>query len=534
MTEENKNNDEQQSEAWLGPRFLERLAQANLANWQAVNEIIANSIDSWIDFETPRPILEIDIVVDINNNLKNSSIVISDNAQGMNLKTLEKAVMGFLDSDKESSKNSKKYLGMFGFGLLGGAFTLGQNLTVITTKDNKTHFIAKGDVKSFAETKRFELQEYTPNSQEKKLFKNSGTRIVIKDLNGKLNNNQLLNYLQHSWRFFLNENEFGKAIKINLSFNEENDSLIPYKLGQFNDRPVIDETIVPIEFELEWKTQRTGEKNKITISGNVGLSAEGGQNALAGGLNLYRRGQLIEHTNREFYNWGAMTAKLHGDLHIDLPVTMQKGGFDKQSEGWVKLMEKFGPESGFWRQFTKWSGKFESSISNNPESEEFKTFIAEYKDNFKLKLTKDEQKLLSSGGSSGTGSGGVIVDSFNDDEDSDNSDEVEIEVKFVYEIKDLENFTINKKYYTIERTVLSDNSRGPWFAMPVGKKINIGINSSAENYKVVTDAFKKFNSNKTAELLIKSIYLDCIKQFMKAEGYDNDLIADFSNTYWEF
>ena len=157
MSEGAQENNNRQ--AWLGPQFLQKLANANLASWQAVNEIIANSIDSWIDFNSPRPVLEIDIEVRQTNNLSTSTIVISDNAQGMNFSSLEKAVLGFLDSDKLESKNSSKYLGMFGFGLLGGAFTLGRNLTVVTTKDNKTHLIAKGDVESFAETRSFEIKE---------------------------------------------------------------------------------------------------------------------------------------------------------------------------------------------------------------------------------------------------------------------------------------------------------------------------------------------------------------------------------------
>lgn len=532
MSEGAQDNNNRQ--AWLGPQFLQKLANANLASWQAFNEIIANSIDSWIDFNSPRPVLEIDIEVSQTNNLSTSTIVISDNAQGMNFSTLEKAVLGFLDSDKLESKNSSKYLGMFGFGLLGGAFTLGRSLTVVTTKDNKTHLIAKGDVESFAETRSFEIKEYEADSQHKKLFKKSGTRIIIKDLNGKLNNNVMLNYLQQSWRFFLNENEFGKAIKINLTFNDDKENVHPYKLGQFNDRPVIDETIVPIKFELEWKTQRTNEMNKIIITGQVGLSAEGGQNALAGGLNLYRRGQLIEPTNREFYGWAAMTAKLHGDLHIDLPVTMQKGGYDKQFEGWLKLIEKFGPDSGFWSKYTKWSGKFESAFSKFPDSEEYKTFIAQYKNEFGLSLTKEQQKLLSSGGSVASGDGGnIIVDSSSEKGSSDDESGEAKEEKLKYKIKDLEHFSINKENYTIERTVLSDNSRGPWFGMPVGNKIGIGINSSAENYTVVTDAFKKIDSNETARLLVKSIYLDCIKQYLKGEGFESDFISEFANQYWE-
>ena len=60
--------------------------------------------------------------------------------------------------------------------------------------------------------------------------------------------------------------------------------MLAYKLGQFNDRPVIDETLIPVEFDLEWKEE---EERKIKITGNLGLSCC--QNALAGGLNLYRR-----------------------------------------------------------------------------------------------------------------------------------------------------------------------------------------------------------------------------------------------------
>ena len=145
---------------------------------------------------------------------------------------------------------------------------------------------------------------------------------------------------------------------------------------------------------MERKKRR---EEKIKNYRKPGFVCTGWQNALAGGLNLYRRGQLIEHTNREFYNWGAEYAKIHGDLHIDLPVTMQKNGYDKQSDAWKALMEKYGPDSGFWTQYTKWSNKFRTSISENPEEEEYKKFIAEYKDNFKLKLSKAEQSLLSKG-----------------------------------------------------------------------------------------------------------------------------------------
>ena len=517
-------------EAGLGPKFLERLAQANLASWQAINELIANSIDSWMDFPKDRPQLIININIEQKNNLDKATIIVEDNANGMDLQTLKKAVHGFLDSDKENNKkNAKNYLGMFGFGLLGAAFTLGTDFTVVTTMDNKTHFKATGNVNKFKEDKKFDIEEYKPNTQEKKMFKKGGTRLLIKDFNGKLTRNHTRRYISHSWRYFMNDNSFGKKVKINLEWNGEKEEMLPFKLGQFNDRPVIDETIVPIEFDLSYKPRRGEEIKTIKITGKVGLSVKGGQNYLAGGLNLYRRGQLIEHTNREFYNWGAMTAKLHGDLEIDLPVTMQKGGFDKQSEGWQELMKQYGPDSDFWKRYTKWSGKFESSISEKPDSQEYKEFIAAYKKEFGIKLSREEQKLLSSGGST--------------DNDNDNSDdssptkpvqEEEVqdqEIKF--KIKDLENFTIDKVKYEIIRTALSDDSKGPWFVMPVDNKINIGFNSNSDIYETITDAFKKINNNKIAELSIKAIYLDCIRQFLKSEGFEQDFIIKFSNSYLE-
>ena len=87
--------DNNNRQAWLGPQFLQKLANANLAGWQAVNEIIANSIDSWIDFNNPRPVLEINIEVEQSNNLSASSITISDNAQGMDFSALEKLFWDF-------------------------------------------------------------------------------------------------------------------------------------------------------------------------------------------------------------------------------------------------------------------------------------------------------------------------------------------------------------------------------------------------------------------------------------------------------
>ena len=101
-------------------------------------------------------------------------------------------------------------------------------------------------------------------------------------------------------------------------------------------------------------------------------------------------------------------------------------------------------------------------------------------------------------------------------------------------IKDLENFQINKERYIISKTVIDDAERGPWFLMPVGNKLNVGINSSSEIASTLNDAFKKVDKQQFANLLVKSIYLDCIKQFLKSEDFEPDFIAEFSNQYMEY
>ena len=99
-------------------------------------------------------------------------------------------------------------------------------------------------------------------------------------------------------------------------------------MGSHADRVVYEESKIPVNIEFEWKDHSTKEVGKGVVEGIVDISGEGGQSEQVV-VRLYRRGQLIETYNREFYAWGAMTARMHGDLFIDLPVSMQKNGCNK-------------------------------------------------------------------------------------------------------------------------------------------------------------------------------------------------------------
>ena len=63
--------DSNEKQLEVGGDFLESLAAANLANWQAINEMTANSIDAWFDMNSKTHQLVIDIPYHIHgyNNL---------------------------------------------------------------------------------------------------------------------------------------------------------------------------------------------------------------------------------------------------------------------------------------------------------------------------------------------------------------------------------------------------------------------------------------------------------------------------------
>ena len=96
----------------VGPGFFGDFGADDMELYEALNEIIANSIDSWIEEgcgkRSARPELKIEITT--NTNL----ISVEDNAGGMNEEEL-KAGMGLKDSVKEDRPCHEQMMGMYGF-----------------------------------------------------------------------------------------------------------------------------------------------------------------------------------------------------------------------------------------------------------------------------------------------------------------------------------------------------------------------------------------------------------------------------------
>ena len=108
----------------LDPSAYYKAGNTGLKNWQALNEIIANSIDSWIDTGLKKDLI---VKIDLNNlqtNLSDSSIRVTDNAAGMEKEQLIN-LFSFFKSTKSSSKLAEQYLGLYGFGFKAATSKIG-------------------------------------------------------------------------------------------------------------------------------------------------------------------------------------------------------------------------------------------------------------------------------------------------------------------------------------------------------------------------------------------------------------------------
>ena len=142
----------------LDPSAYLKVGNTGLKNWQAVNEIIANSIDSWISGGTKQDlVLRIDLD-NKQNNLAKSSIRIVDNALGMEEEEL-KNLFSFFKSDKANSDFSDEYLGLYGFGFKAATSKIGTKVTVITSKSSDNFYKITVDYEELIKNdENFELE----------------------------------------------------------------------------------------------------------------------------------------------------------------------------------------------------------------------------------------------------------------------------------------------------------------------------------------------------------------------------------------
>ena len=288
----------------LDPCFYESESNAGLNLVQCLNEMIANSIDSWIDtWPNRRPELVINIKI------ATDGIEISDNAGGMDEAETEHSV-GLGVTDKPN-KDQELLMGMFGRGLCVAASTLGHHWEISSKKKN-TDKAFKAIVPVTEQCLKGEWGTKIGDDLEFPSEIKHGTIVKIvpirESIINEIDDTNLENHkieLERSWKYLIGKSNIGK-IKIILNNLE---------LKPFENPSLIERTTITTNLEVQYEEGNETVTKKVPFTFAVGKI--GGQNAMAGGISIYRKKQLVKKLDRRLYTWGAETARLYGEIHLD-------------------------------------------------------------------------------------------------------------------------------------------------------------------------------------------------------------------------
>ena len=325
----------------IGPGFFDDLGSEDMSEIKAFNEMIANSIDSWIEKGTTKKArgqLEIKIF------FTDDYIVITDNADGMKKQDMLNA-MGFGMAQKGKKPQGDDLMGTYGFGLKASTSALGRHFEVISKplKGKIVHSVMPigkmKDENSWQADIEEKLNPKSITDQEtiKKYLKlgntDSGTMIYITDIREGLdvekwevNKYLLMQELGMSWKSFIKDNKFGKSVKIYF-----NGDLIKEPQRGYDQKGQLPNTEISFEFPVEFNT-KIGDKittHREIVKGAIWVNTEGGQGADSGGFNTYRKGQLVQRHDQKIFNVNVENARVEGELHLDfVPANQRKTYFD--------------------------------------------------------------------------------------------------------------------------------------------------------------------------------------------------------------
>ena len=383
---------------------FEKLGAANLRPQDALNELIANSIDSWIEKFTNsnRPKLKIDIEYERDDGV----ITIIDNAFGLSMDELIKTTtLGKSDKDK----SDERLMGTFGFGLTVATSSMGGHYEMYSLKRGANNDKVS---KIVFPTKKLAEENTTSRPTSNTLAKSQtplknlkhGTAVVISELKKELPNRAALSkHFGYSWKYFLtDENNFGKKVEINFIEGEnQKKSIEPLGIEDFVEKA----SIIDIEIPVSWSEN---EEPDAFITGKVGWAKTGGtQDSSSGGINIYRKGQLIrlldKSTDREemWYTWHPSVSRFYAEINVDfISSNPEKDYLDTTTVEFQAAQLAFQTKMAPALKFVKFKNK---NINTNVGM--LKT-LAKWKELFGKELTAEEKALISGGGETGGGETG--------------------------------------------------------------------------------------------------------------------------------
>jgi hypothetical protein len=383
---------------------FKKLGAANLRSQDAINELIANSIDSWIEKFNNRN--RKDLNIEITYDKENKTVLIKDNAFGMDEDELKKTTtLG--ESTKDTS--DERLMGTFGFGLTVATSSMGSEYEILSIKkgsnENKvSKIIFPTNKLAIKNTKARPTFEKLAKSRTVLSDVDHGTAVIIKGLKAELPGTAALSkHLGFSWKYFLGKNNlYKKNVKISISDGQRSKSIEPLGIEEF----VEPRSLIPIKIPVEWDNG-DGTTGRDFITGNVGWAKTGGtQDSTSGGVNIYRMGQLIrlldKSTDNEnmWYKWHPTVSRFYAEINVDfISSNPEKDYLDTTTPQFKSAQEAF-------QNAMKDSLKF-VKFKNTAVNSNFGLLVTlrDWKKIWDIQLTIDEEEELKT--SRGTEDGGT-------------------------------------------------------------------------------------------------------------------------------
>lgn len=305
------------------PRLMQTIGATNQLPSEAIGELVANSFDARVGDE------RLNVVVAIGPD----EVSVIDDGKGMTGPILEKAVCIAEDMSLHLDRGDDAK-GHYGMGFKTSCATLGRFYEIYTRPvECETELHVAFDVTSYASRPSGEDAWDVEIEEERRMTGSPlgdaphGTAFIVKRLNSKeILVSAVLEHLSEAFKGHL--------------LSGDTIAIVDAQGNRFQAQPkkrkYVPGTRVPIDVTC-------GPGGALHIKGWVALDDKT-HNDGNYGFNIYRRGQLVDSWNKDWFKKHLMTSRVFGEVHMDfLESTFYKQGL-QESESWIiasKAMSEF-------------------------------------------------------------------------------------------------------------------------------------------------------------------------------------------------
>ncbi len=363
------------------PRVLRMLGEIPFQTWQCIAELVDNSIDAFLSNSSLEE-RDNKITVTWSSDSVGANermIEISDNATGMSIDQLQKAV-----SAGYTSNNPIDSLGLFGMGFNIATARLGEETTILSTRSGDANWVGvKIDFQKLIDSKKFEapiVRKPKTNPEE------SGTKITISKLKtGILNElankeSEIRQRLERVYSPLLSEHDItitvkAKQLRVRNYCVWSESRYVRYNHQNVAARINIDRSfgsalfdmsrncyLRPDEAEEYYTAMQAGEpfpthivEREKRLTGWLGIQRYADPNDF--GIDFIRNGRKILISDKTFFQYEnpltlqkelqypvelgtSIGGRIVGELHVDYLVpTYQKNDFDRADTSWDQTRE---------------------------------------------------------------------------------------------------------------------------------------------------------------------------------------------------